>query len=132
MSGGANFFEGKDMNLFDYYEQFQKEQKLIMLQELFEAYYTARRNKRNRPSQISFEFDYESKIIALRDAIMAREYEPLPSIAFVNHKPVIREVFAAAFTDRVVHHYIFRHINPIFEKDFIYTYRLFLGLFWCR
>jgi len=50
---------------------------------------------------------------------VAREYEPLPSIAFVNHKPVLRGVFAAAFTDRVAHHYIFRHINHIFEKEFI-------------
>ena len=90
-----------------------------MLQELFEAYYAARKNKRNKPSQISFEFEHESKLIVLRDAIMTREYKPLPSIAFVNHKPVLREVFAAAFTDRVVHHYIFRHINPIFEKEFI-------------
>jgi hypothetical protein len=107
------------MNLFDYDKQLQKEQKQKMLQELFEAYYAARKNKRNKLSQISFEFDCESKIIALRDAIVAREYEPLPSIAFVNHKPAMREVFAAAFQDRIVHHFIFRHINHIFEKEFI-------------
>ena len=47
-------------------------------------------------SQIAFEFDDKSKLIALRDAIDSREYEPLPSIAFVNHKPVLREVFTAA------------------------------------
>lgn len=107
------------MNLFDYDNQIQKESKLEMLEALFEAYYAARKNKRNKHSQIAFEFDHETKLIALRDAIVAREYEPLPSIAFVNHKPVPREVFAAAFTDRVVHHYIFKHINPIFEKGFI-------------
>lgn len=90
-----------------------------MLEALFEAYYAARKNKRNKHSQIAFEFDHETKLIALRDAIAARRYEPLPSIAFVNHKPVLREVFAAAFADRVVHHYIFTHINPIFERLFI-------------
>lgn len=107
------------MNLFNYDNQVRKEDALLMLQELFEAYYAARKNKRNKPSAISFEFDHQSKLIALRDAIVAREYEPLPSIAFVNHKPVLRGVFAAAFTDRVAHHYIFRHINHIFEKEFI-------------
>jgi hypothetical protein len=31
----------------------------------------------------------------------------------------MREVFAASFQDRIVHHFIFRHINPIFEQCFI-------------
>ena len=34
-------------------------------------------------------------------------------------KPVKREIFAADFRDRVVHHLIFNAINPIFEKHFI-------------
>ena len=106
--------------------QVQKESNLEMLIALFEAYYAARKNKRNKHSQIAFEFNHETELIALRDTIVAREYEPLPSIAFVNHKPVPREVFAAAFADRVVHHYVFKHINSIFEKGFIedsYSYR---------
>ena len=33
---------------------------------------------------------------------------------------VVREVFAADFRDRVVHHLIIRKLNPLFEKQFIY------------
>jgi len=46
------------MNLFNYDNQVRKEDALLMLQELFEAYYAARKNKRNKPSAISFEFDH--------------------------------------------------------------------------
>jgi retron-type reverse transcriptase len=34
-------------------------------------------------------------------------------------KPVKREIFAADFRDRVVHHFIFNYISPVFEKHFI-------------
>jgi hypothetical protein len=34
-------------------------------------------------------------------------------------KPVKREIFAADFRDRVVHHLIYSYISPIFEKIFI-------------
>jgi retron-type reverse transcriptase len=44
---------------------------------------------------------------------------PEPSLAFINYKPVMREVLAASFRDRVVHHFIFAHINPLFENSFI-------------
>jgi len=42
-----------------------------------------------------------------------------PSICFNADKPVKREVFAADFRDRVVHHLIYSYISPIFEKTFI-------------
>jgi hypothetical protein len=34
-------------------------------------------------------------------------------------KPVKREVFAAQFRDRVVHHWLIRKLNPFFENVFI-------------
>ena len=33
--------------------------------------------------------------------------------------PVKREVFAAGFRDRVVHHVLIRRLNPLFEREFI-------------
>ncbi len=103
-------------NLFSRQESLDKSQLLV---DLFDAYYAARKNKRAKESQLAFEWEYESRLIALRDNITNRVYEPLPSIAFVNKKPVLREVFAASFRDRVIHHLIFNHINPVFESLFI-------------
>ena len=103
-------------DLFSRQDTLEKNQLLV---DLFDAYYAARKNKRDKQSQLAFEWEHESRLIALRDAIMNRSYEPLPSIAFVDKKPVLREVFAASFQDRVVHHLIFRHLNPIFDPLFI-------------
>ena len=72
------------MNLFEYDNQMQKESHLEMLIALFEAYYAARKNKRAKHSQIAFEFDHESRLIALRDAIEGkRSTNPYPLMAFV-------------------------------------------------
>ena len=46
-------------------------------------------------------------------------YTPGPSTCFVIRWPKPREVWAAGFRDRVVHHAIYRHIGPRFENAFI-------------
>jgi hypothetical protein len=71
--------------------------------------------KKNKSSQLEF----ESKLIRLHDDSVAREYKPLAFIAFINYNFIIREVFATSFSDRVMHHSIFKHINPIFKMGFI-------------
>ena len=97
----------------------KKEQDRELLVDIFKAYRCARKNKRAKKSQLEFEFNYESKLIKLHKDIVQRKYKPLQSTAFISTKPVIREVFAAHFQDRVVHHLIYNHISPIFEKEFI-------------
>ncbi|NYT27755.1 MAG: hypothetical protein H0A76_07560 [Candidatus Thiodubiliella endoseptemdiera] len=59
---------------------------------------------------MEFEFDYESKLIELATQINNRTYQPKPSTVFMINKPVKREIFAADFSDRVVHHLICRAI----------------------
>ena len=43
------------------------------------------------------------------------DYKPTTSICFVLEYPVYREVFAANYTDRIVHHYIASMINQVAE-----------------
>ncbi len=92
----------------------------VTLAALLEAYYSCRRNKRNTMNALSFELDYELELLALRDEINSGTYRPRLSIAFVVDKPVQREIFAADFRDRVVHHLIINKLNPLFEQRFIY------------
>lgn len=96
-----------------------KQNDQYLLEEIFRAYKDARKNKRNKRASLEFEYNHESELIDLYHKIIARKYIPKPSIAFLVTKPVIREVFAADFKDRVVHHLIFNHINHIFESEFI-------------
>lgn len=35
------------------------------------------------------------------------------------HRPKLREVFAADFRDRIIHHIIMQRLEPLFEKFFI-------------
>ncbi len=91
----------------------------IELWELFNAYYTCRGNKRNTHNALSFEVDYENNLVQLCNDLNNNHYKIGRSIAFIVKKPVIRELFAADFRDRVVHHLIINKLNPLFEKEFI-------------
>jgi len=72
----------------------------IALEDLFEAYLSCRKNKRKTADALSFEVDYESKLIQLWREINDGTYTPGRSVAFIVNKPVKREIFAAAFRDR--------------------------------
>jgi hypothetical protein len=90
-----------------------------LLEDLFLAYYEARKHKRNTINQLRFEIKCEQEIFSLADEILDRRYELRPSICFVINNPVKREIFAADFRDRVVHHLLFNYINPVFDRTFI-------------
>lgn len=92
----------------------------VALVDLLEAYHSCRRTKRRTMSALAFEVDYESELLALRDDINAGIYQPRRSIAFIVDQPVKREIFAADFRDRVVHHLLINKLNPAFERAFIY------------
>ena len=92
----------------------------IELSDLFEAYAECRRNKRNTMNALSFELDYEAELINLCEDINTGRYKPGRSIAFIIERPVKREIFAADFRDRVVHHLVINKLNPLFEASFIY------------
>jgi len=102
-----------DHTLFD--QQYREK----LLEGLFVAYYAARSNKRNTINALKFEKHFEHNLFKLCEDIIERKYDPQPSICFIVNKPVKREIFAADFRDRVVHHYIYNHISPVFEKTFI-------------
>jgi len=99
------------------FESFERDK---LLADLFQAYYDARKNKRNTHSALSFEMHYERELFRLCDEILNRSYSPRPSICFIVNKPVKREVFAADFRDRIIHHLIYNYIFHVFENRFIH------------
>lgn len=96
----------------------ETEEALISLADVFEAYYECRRHKRSTLNALAFELGYETNLIQLWREINDGTYRPGPSVAFVVSYPVKREVFAALFRDRVVHHLIIRRLLPFFEAMF--------------
>ena len=88
--------------------------------DLFRAYYDARKNKRFTFNALSFEENYETKLFKLYKEIISGRYIISPSVCFISFKPLKREIFAADFRDRIVHHFIYNYISPIFERLFIH------------
>lgn len=91
---------------------------MITTEDLLQAYFVCRRNKRRTASAAVYEMDYEARIIKLRDHINTRTYTPGKSICFVVTRPRYREVFATSFEDRIVHTYIALKLEPLFEQIF--------------
>ncbi|HPP65033.1 MAG TPA: RNA-directed DNA polymerase [Candidatus Paceibacterota bacterium] len=101
---------------FFFMENFSERQ---LLDDLFQAYFDARKNKRNTINALSFEIDFEKKLFELFKEIKERRYKISSSICFVCFQPVKREVFASDFRDRIIHHLVYNYINPLFERQFI-------------
>jgi len=101
------------LELFDYTEPFS-------LEDIFAAYESCRKHKRNSPGGKDFEIDYEQNLITLWHSLNQRTWRPGPSTAFIVQIPVQREIFAALFVDRIVHHLVAAKLTPFFEKSFIY------------
>ena len=91
----------------------------IILENLYKAYFEARKNKRNTAEQLKFEANYEHYLHELYEQIISKTYKVKPCKAFVIEKPVYREVFAPQFIDIVVHHFIVLYINPQVEQVLI-------------
>ncbi|TXG96516.1 MAG: RNA-directed DNA polymerase [Nevskiaceae bacterium] len=87
--------------------------------ELVQAYYDCRRSKRNSNSALAFEMKLEQNLTALHHDLVTGQYRPGRSICFVVTRPKAREVWAADFRDRIVHHLLYNRIGPRIESSFI-------------
>ncbi len=85
---------------------------------LLQAYLDCRKHKRTTASAQAFEQHLERNLGDLYAELLASTYRPGPSICFVVTRPKPREVWAAAFRDRIVHHLLYNHIGPRFEAAF--------------
>jgi retron-type reverse transcriptase len=88
---------------------------------LYNAFRSARKGKRDRVAVASFEFNLEHNLVALEAALRDQAYRPGPYTNFYIYEPKRRLVSAAPFGDRVVHHALCQVIEPIWEARFIQT-----------
>lgn len=92
---------------------------MITLEQVIDAYMDCRRHKRSTVNQIDFERNLISNCVELWEDINNGTYYPGKSIAFIVKEPKPREIFAATFRDRIVHHIIMNRLESLFEKEFI-------------
>jgi len=98
---------------------YKRDNNQQLLIDLFRAYFGAKKNKGKTANALAFAVSYEKNIIELYEDIINYRYQIRSSVCFIVNKPVKREIFAADFRDRVVHHLLFNYLNPLFERSFI-------------
>ena len=94
-------------------------EKLIAFDNLLAAAEKACKGKRFSPPVAAFHFDLERQLLALRDDLGTRRYRPGPYRTFFIHEPKKRQISAAPYRDRVVHHALTRVLEPVWERSFI-------------
>jgi len=92
----------------------------VTVSEIFQAYFDCRKSKRNTMNALAFEEHLERNLMDLYYELHDGSYQPGRSICFVVEYPKIREVWAADFRDRVVHHLLYNRISQRFYNRFIY------------
>ncbi len=87
-------------------------------EQLAHAWRTCAQHKRNTAAARAFESHLERNLLTLHAELTQGTYTPGPSICFAITHPKPREVWAAQFRDRVVHHLLYNHIAPRFHAAF--------------
>lgn len=90
-----------------------------LLEDLHTAYHDARRHKNSKGYVLHFERYREHHLQVLCDELWTRTYKARPSTCFIITDPKRREVFAADFRDRIVHHLYYNYTHRLFERTFI-------------
>lgn len=92
---------------------------VITFEEVVRAYFDCRINKRNSYNALNFEYNLEKNLYQLYLDLISGNYKISQSVVFVVDQPKIREIWAASFRDRVVHHIIYNRVFKVFYLSFI-------------
>ncbi|MEF8847402.1 MAG: RNA-directed DNA polymerase [Candidatus Paceibacterota bacterium] len=93
---------------------------MFSYQKIYKAYLDCRQNKRSTVNALNFEWKQERNLFELKEELQNKTYEPGRSICFVVTDPSPREIFAATFKDRVVHHVLVNELEEAGERAFIH------------
>ena len=93
--------------------------KIISLENLFASFDEFKTDKRNKKDVLKFEWNLEKNILDLNRELKYHKYEHAVYTKFRICDPKPRIINKATVRDRVLHHAIFRILNPVFEPSFI-------------
>lgn len=101
------------------YFSLQEQKYPLTFESIIDAYYNCRANKKRKNDCVRFSYNKETQLTELFEQISRGEYQPYRSKTFIVSYPTYREVFAADFRDRIVHHWIAIRLEPLLEEEFI-------------
>lgn len=94
--------------------------KIISLENLFLAWEEFRIDKKNKKDVLEFEWNLEKNILELYRDLKYHRYKHGVYTSFTISDPKLRQIHKATVRDRVLHHALFRILNPLFEPSFIF------------
>ena len=93
---------------------------MFNFKEIYEAYLQCRKRKRNTINALHYEANLIENLCNLETLLNKGAYKPKRSVCFLTTSPKLREVFAADFSDRVVHHIVVPILEQLWEPCFIH------------
>lgn len=93
---------------------------MFTFENLYAGYLACRRRKRATVNALRFEMRCEENLIALLEELNAGVWQPSRSVCFIVEKPKMREIVAADFRDRIVHHLLVERLEAIYEPVFVH------------
>lgn len=88
----------------------------ISFSSIIRAWIDCERSKRSGNSCTKFRWHAARDLVELWQQMRNGQYRPKSSMVFMVTYPVLREVWAGAFRDRVVHHWEASRYNPLLEQ----------------
>ena len=92
---------------------------IFTLEKIWQAYKDCQTHKKNTVNALKFELNRERNLTKLLYDLQSRKYEISRHICFIVTKPTPREIFAADFRDRIVHHLLYRELYHVIDADLI-------------
>ena len=91
--------------------------RMISFESLLLAAHAAARGKRFKSGVARFVFDLERLLLLLHEELASKTYRPGPYRTFTIYEGKTRQISAAPFRDRVVHHALTGVLEPIFDSS---------------
>ncbi len=87
---------------------------------LYQAYLQCRRRKRRTFDCQQYEVCWLDNVFNTLSRLQQQSYQPTTTHCFVATRPKAREIHAADFSDRVVHHWLVPRLAALYEPIFIH------------
>lgn len=98
---------------------FLGEPPVNFIRSVWEAFEDCLRGKMRSDGAVEYMQIAHTDIVSLARELWNGTYQPGTSTCFLVKYPKWREVFAAGFRDRIVHHWICLRLEPLFEHRFV-------------
>ena len=98
----------------------QVDQRIINFCALYQAWQACQKRKAGKAAAQKYQMRLLDNLWNTLFSLQAANYQATASYCFVTLKPKLREIHAAHFGDRVVHHYLVPKLEALWEPWFIH------------